>query len=123
MARYEHLPIYKASLDMAVYIEQIVANFSRYHKFTLGSELRTLAHRIVVLVIKANNATDKRQGLAELLEALEEMKILVHIAKEVKAFHGFNSFETCVRHLDGVTRQCSGWLKSQAQGQMQSRNK
>jgi hypothetical protein len=35
MARYEHLPLYKASIDLAVYIEQIVAGFSRYHKYTL----------------------------------------------------------------------------------------
>ena len=49
MARYEHLPIYKASVDLAVYIEQIVIGFSRYHKYTLGSELRELSHRIIIL--------------------------------------------------------------------------
>jgi len=113
MARYEHLPIYKAALDMAVYFERIVANFSRYHKFTLGSELRVLSHHVVLLVIKANNATDNIVQIRELLDALEELKILVHIAKEIKAFHSFNSFEMCVRHLDGVTRQSAGWLKSQ----------
>ena len=113
MARYEHIPIYKAALDMAVYIEQIVANFSRYHKYTLGSELRLLSHKVVVLIIRANNVVDKTALLSELADLLEEMKLLVHLAKEVKAFHSFNSFEVCVRHLDSVTRQCSGWLKSQ----------
>jgi hypothetical protein len=56
MARYEHLPLYKASIDLAVYIEQIVAGFSRYHKYTLGSELREQARKIVKLVVRANNA-------------------------------------------------------------------
>ena len=60
MARYEHLQIYKAAIDLAVYIEQIVASFSHYHKYTLGTELRTLSHKIVVLIIKVNNMTDKR---------------------------------------------------------------
>ena len=113
MARYEHLPIYKAAMDMAVYFEKIVYNFARYHKYTLGSELRVLAHRVVLLIIKANNVKDKRYALKELLECLEEMKILIRIAKEVKAFHSFPSFEVSIRHLDGVTRQCVGWLKSQ----------
>ena len=36
MARYEHLPIYKQALDVAVYFERAVAGFSRYHKYTLG---------------------------------------------------------------------------------------
>ena len=37
MARYEHLPIDKTAMDLAVYLEQVVRNFSRYHKYTLGS--------------------------------------------------------------------------------------
>ena len=40
MAQYEHLPIYKAAFDLNLYVEQIVRNFSRYHKYTLGTELR-----------------------------------------------------------------------------------
>lgn len=39
MARYECLPIYKAALDMTVHVEKRVAGFSRYHKYTLGTEL------------------------------------------------------------------------------------
>jgi hypothetical protein len=43
MARYEHLPIYKKAMDLAVHMEQIVRNFSRCHKYTLGSELRSMS--------------------------------------------------------------------------------
>lgn len=39
MARYEHLPIYKAALDMTVHFEKLVAGFSRHHKNTLDTEL------------------------------------------------------------------------------------
>ena len=112
MARYEHLQIYKAAVDLAVYIEQIVIGFSHYHKYTLGTELRMLSHKIIVLIIKINNVTGKREMLAELSSLLEEMKVIVHLSKEVKAFHSFNNFETCIRYLDNVIRQCSGWAKS-----------
>jgi hypothetical protein len=40
MARHEHLPIDKAALDLTVHFEKLVAGFSRYHKYTLGTELR-----------------------------------------------------------------------------------
>jgi len=40
MVRYEHLPIYKTAMDWAMYLKQMVRNFSRYHKYTLGSDLR-----------------------------------------------------------------------------------
>jgi len=100
-------------MDMTVYLEQIVRHFARYHKYTLGSELRTLSRQVVISIIRANNAQDKELHLEALLEKLEEMKLLLRIAKEVRAFNSFHSFEVSVRHLDSITRQCAGWLKSQ----------
>jgi hypothetical protein len=49
MAHYENLPIYKAALDLAIYIEKIVRFFSRYHKYTIGTDLRDTSRRILVL--------------------------------------------------------------------------
>ena len=46
MSYYEHLPIYKKMFDIVVYIEQIVKNFSRYHKYTLGTEMRNLYNKV-----------------------------------------------------------------------------
>jgi len=40
MAQAEHLPIYKASYDLCVYLEDVVRRFSRYHKYGLGTGLR-----------------------------------------------------------------------------------
>jgi hypothetical protein len=48
MAQYEHLPIYKKAMDVAVYFEKIVKNFSRYNKYTLGSELREKSRQMFV---------------------------------------------------------------------------
>ena len=47
MARYDHLPIYRAAFDLAVHLEQIVRHFDRYHKYTLGTDLRTGSRRIL----------------------------------------------------------------------------
>ena len=40
MAQTEHLPIYKAAYDLCLYLEQVVHGFSRYHKYSLGADLR-----------------------------------------------------------------------------------
>jgi len=113
MAHYEHLPIYKAAMDLCVYFEKIVRNFDRHHKYILGSDLRKRAIRAATLVIKANDAKNKLPLLLKLKDTLDEMKILIRIAKEVKAFHSFKSFTVSVRLLDSITRQCMGWIKSQ----------
>ena len=38
-AQYEHLPIYREVMRLAVHLENIVRGFASYHKYTLGSEL------------------------------------------------------------------------------------
>ena len=112
MARYEHLPIYKAAFDLILYFEQIVKNFSRYHKYTHGSALRDSAREVMVLIVRANNSQNKLEHLEELRIKLEELKVQIRICKEIKAFHNFNSFETSINQVIQIARQNEGWMKS-----------
>lgn len=112
MARYEHLPIYQQALAVAVHFEKVVAGFSRYHKYTLGSELRAKSRAVVGLIVRANGARDKRPHLLELRAALDELLIVVRIAKEVHAFKSFNAFQYAIEQVVSVCRQNEGWLRS-----------
>lgn len=113
MARYEHLPIYKAAMNLCVYFEKIIRYFDRHHKYIIGADLRRLSIKSVMLVIKANNNQKKLPLLFELRDALEEIRILVRVCKEIKAFHSFKSFEVSLRLLASLIKQCQGWIKSQ----------
>lgn len=75
MAQTEHLPIYKRSYDLCLYVEQVVRNFSRYHKYSLGSDLRDGARRVLKLVVRANSRRDKAAVLLAVREELEELKL------------------------------------------------
>ena len=66
MARYEHLPIYKQALDVAVHFEKVVAGFSRYHKYTLGTELRNTSRSVLSQIAAVNGESDKQSGLIAL---------------------------------------------------------
>lgn len=98
---------------MTIYFEKIVRNFSRYNKYTLGSELREKSREIVELIIKANSTTVKRPLLLELRERLEGLKVLIRICKEVKAFNRFNSFVYASDLVIDISRQNEGWIKGQ----------
>jgi hypothetical protein len=113
MSIHENLPIYKKALDLVVYIETVVANFSRYHKYTIGTELRNSSRRILLLIAKTNYAKDKRELLLETRDNIAEVKIIIRICKEIKAFRSFKSYEFCTRLTVDVAKQCEGWLKSQ----------
>ena len=116
MARYEHVPIYKKAMDLTIYFEKIVRNFSRYNKYTLGSELRTLSRDIVRLIVKANSAREKLPILYELRERLEELKVLIRISKESCAFKSFKSFQHAIEGTVLVSKQNEGWIKSLLKG-------
>ena len=120
MAQTEHLPIYKRTYDLCLYLEQIVHNFARYHKYTLGSDLRDGARRALKLVVRANSRRDKVPVLLELREELEELKVLLRLAQDVKAFANFNSFEHAISQVVEIAKQNEGWLKSQRQGHGQN---
>lgn len=44
MARFDHLPIWKTALELAVATERAVAHFPRSHKYLLNTDLRRLSH-------------------------------------------------------------------------------
>ena len=56
MARYEHLPIYRAAFDLAVHVEKLVRGFSRYHKYSLGTELRERSREILAASLTTREA-------------------------------------------------------------------
>ncbi|MFC1813355.1 four helix bundle protein [Thermodesulfobacteriota bacterium] len=114
MAYYEHLPIYKKAMETAVYFEKIVRNFSRYNKYNLGAEMRTKSRDIVKLIIRANSSRNKLPLLYELREHIEELKVLIRISKESKAFSNFNSFKHAIGCVVSVGKQNEGWIKSHA---------
>ena len=112
LAQSEHLPIYKAAFDLLLNIEKIVAKFSRANKFVYGTDLRNKAKDVIMLVVRANNILDKLPILEEMRIQLEEIKLLIRICMEIKAFPSFNSFEILINQVVEIAKQNEGWIKS-----------
>jgi len=121
MARYEHLPIYKQAMVVAVHFEKIAAGFSRYHKYTLGTELRNASREVVSLIVQANSSRDKAPRLLALRIKLDELLVLIRLAKEVQAFKSFKAYQFIVEQVASVCRQNEGWLRSVAGDQGKER--
>ena len=74
-------------MDVTAYFKKIMRNFSRYNKYTLGSELREKSRQIVELIIKTNPTKERLPLFLELRERVEGLKMLIRICKEVKAIY------------------------------------
>ena len=110
---YENLPIFKRALELNVYIEEAVCHFSRYHKYGIGSELREKAREILYGIYKVYFSKDKQASLVALRNSIEEFKITVYLAKELKALRDFKQFEILSRLAVELAKQAQGWLGSQ----------
>ena len=56
-----------------MHVEQLVAGFSRYHKYPLGAELRAGSRGVLQQVLKANNAPGAAERKVELLVLRERI--------------------------------------------------
>jgi hypothetical protein len=103
LARYEYLPIYKAALDVAVVFEKLVAGFSRYHKYTLGTELRNGSRRVVEQVIRANGARERLPELLVLRGDLDSLLLTMRLAMGVRAFKGCKAYACMAGQVASVS--------------------
>jgi hypothetical protein len=109
---YIDYPIFKKAMELNVYIETIVRNFSRYHKYSIGAELRDKAREILYGIYKVYFSKDKKSMLEKLRDTTEEMKIIIYLAKELKAFKNFKQFEISSGIVFELSKQAQGWLRS-----------
>jgi hypothetical protein len=112
MAAYEHLLIFKKMMDLAVLVEGMAMRFSRYHRYTLGTELRGLCHEALATIADANQHREKGPVLLKLRLVLERIKIHLVLAREVRAYPTRESFGRAAELAVEVSRQNEGWLKS-----------
>ena len=100
---YEALPIFRAAMDCAVRVDAAVQKFPKGHKYTLGARLRNTTADIVLDVARANRREGRAEALATLTDRVEELKLLLNLGKEVKAFWSLDSYAQVVNQVVGFT--------------------
>lgn len=120
MVTYDNLPIYKSALDLAIYFEKIVKHFDRYHKYTIGTDLRNKSRDIATQVMRSN-ATKQVDDIRELVAKIEELKLIIRLCKEVKGFSNFNSYGFSSKLIANLSRQANGWLQEKLRSQQRGR--
>ena len=81
----KQFPIFRDAEQLLIVIEQVVRTFSRYYKYTLGSELRILASKVLTNVTHAINQKSSR---------LTWVQNSVLLIEELKAFASSAQFRT-----------------------------
>ncbi|MEA2091812.1 MAG: four helix bundle protein [Campylobacterota bacterium] len=108
----DNFPIFRSALELCVYIETIVKTFDKYHKYTIGEDMRKFSKDLLFIINRVGLARDKVSVLTKLRDRCEDMKMLLLISKELKAFKSFRQFEHSSKLSVEVCKQSQAWLKS-----------
>ncbi|MDX8389072.1 MAG: four helix bundle protein [Mariprofundaceae bacterium] len=125
-SQLKQMPLWRDANRLLLLIEQEVRRFPRYHKYTLGSDLRRQAMNIYPRVLSLPRAAftlcrliaravhDKEarvQHLKRLIFMIDDMKVLIQLGKELKAFQNFTVFQSAAEIAVNLGRQSGGWMR------------
>lgn len=100
MRQPQHFPLWCDANRLLLAIEQALRDFPRYHKYTLGTDMRRQAMTISRLVRRAApRGDDQLQRVVRLVE------------KELQAFQSFKHFQSLTELVVAVGKQSGGWRK------------
>jgi hypothetical protein len=107
------MPIWRDAQRLLLEIEQAVRSFPRYHKYTLGSDLRRQAMNLCRLLARAIAATgpDRAARVGALLGQIDDLKISIQLAKELKVFHSFAAFQRIAELVVAIGKQGGAWQR------------
>jgi len=98
---------------LAVAIENAVRGFARFNKYAIGSELRAAAMLVVKVCNRAwRDRSRQMQWVDKLVWVIDELKVVVQLAKQLNAFKSFSQFEAIIRMADDVGRCAGGWRRA-----------
>ena len=118
-------PIYRDIRRLLVHTEGVVQRFARYHKYTVGTNMRRQAmqlmrcmHRVVYEPARQPDHVGALVWLADnyklTLQLAMEVGAFTHSAKGTPSFAGF---ETAATLAAGIGKQCGGWQQATASRQ------
>ena len=111
---HKSIPIWRDATALLLEVEQAVRHFPRYHKYTLGSEMRQMAMRVCRLINAAFNQKQKQtkqQKIAQLVMTADDLKLQIQLAKELHVFRNFAQFERLSVLAVQIGKQSGGWLR------------
>lgn len=80
----ERLVLYQKIYDFLLYIYPVIAKFPKYEKFTLQTQIKNCVIDLERCVIKANKSTSKKSHLYEADVLIEELKMLLRLAHDLR---------------------------------------
>lgn len=120
MAKYDELPVSKATYDLLLRIYMVSQHWSRDIRYTLGEELKKEVIEILQLIYQANASKKKVAFLSSCRVKLIKVRLQIRVAKDLKQLH-LNQYGLLAEMQENISKQLSGWEKSERRKEKESK--
>lgn len=110
--------IVKRAERLLLDIEKAVKSFPRYHKYTIGTDVRNQAMTVVRISSRAwRDISNRGHWLSELIWSVDELKISLQLGSQLRVFKSFAQFEQIIRQAAEVGACAGGWKRNHQKSQ------
>lgn len=116
MAIHNHLPIYKAALDLTCLSSRLVAHMPRNHRSVDGARLVACSREVLIHIRSANQTAEpvgRVSHIEMILARTDDVESELVVCNELRLISE-ESFVKAALLTTNVKRQASGWKKSSA---------
>lgn len=110
MALHTDTRIFKVTYDLSLLVTKLVANMPRNYKADFGAGLRQQCFELVMLVYRANSASDRPPIIRILREGIEAANLSLRLASDLRLISR-GQYGEAIALTDSIGRQATGWLK------------
>ncbi len=113
MGRSENTPLYLKIFQMTKYLHQVIKNFPREYKYSLGDEIQKLAWRCVDEFLEANNCpnSEKFPKILALCNSFDQLKARLRMGYDLKLITEKQFVHLQAGYIAGIGEMLGGWLK------------
>ena len=117
MEHKQRLPIWRDANRLLLEIEQAVRGFPRYHKYAVGTDMRRQAMVVCRMLVRALDAEGEKRlyQVRQMRLAVDDLKVMIQLAKEIKAFQNFRQFQVVSELVVAIGKQGGAWCRQLTQ--------
>lgn len=112
MARYSHLPIYIKTYEFIKLVYQIIKQFRKEYKFTLGADLQKIIWEVMDEIIRVNSLPNsrKKEEIEKISQMFDCFKIRFRFAYEIGLMTD-RKFSVAQREIEEIGKMIGGWSR------------
>ena len=113
MSNFQRLPLYLKIYQLIKFLYEVVRNFPKQYKYTLGESILDLSWQCLDLILEVNALPneEKRPKILELSIAFDKLKVRLRMAQEMNLISERQFAHLQTYYLKEIGEMIGGWSR------------